>query len=148
MFIDLYLMYMFMNIMPEGVNTISIYLYTQLLSQYVLHILCHSRLGAMLTLKYDHQVIRNDEPWPYLSHLSTDTRDSISWLNSCDKSSYIRCVYSQWHLDLLKCTEPNINNQSITQVSQLYVHISLCLKVIRSWLNLHTSRSYDLFGWS
>ncbi len=32
----------------------------------------------------------------------------------------------------------NVKNQSLTQVSQLYVHISFCLKVIRSWLNLCT----------
>ncbi len=59
-------------------------------------------------------------------------------LCSCDKSSYIRSVYSQYHVDLLKCIEQNVNNQSLTQVSQLYVHVSFCLKVIKSWLNLPT----------
>ncbi len=64
------------------------------------------------------------------------TRDSISWLYSCDKSSYIRFVYSQYHADQLKCTEQNVYNQSLTQILQLYVHIFFCLKVIRSWHNL------------
>ncbi len=54
------------------------------------------------------------------------------WLYSCDKSSYIRSVYSQCHLVLLKCTEQNGNNQTLTQISQLYVHIFICLTVIRS----------------
>ncbi len=66
------------------------------------------------------------------------TRDSISWLYSKVKPSYIRSVYSQYYVDLFKCIEQNVNNQSLTQVSQLYVHISFCLKVIRSWLNLPT----------
>ncbi len=66
------------------------------------------------------------------------TRVSISWLYPCNKSSYIRFVYSQHHMDWLKCTEQNVNNQNLTQVSQLYVHVSFCLKVIRSWHNLPT----------
>ncbi len=65
------------------------------------------------------------------------TRDWISWLYSCCKSSYISSVCRQCHVDLLKCTEQNVNYQSLTQVSQLYVHFSFCLlKVIRSWLNV------------
>ncbi len=36
------------------------------------------------------------------------------------------------------CTEQNINNQSLTQVSELYVHISFCFKVFRSLQNLLT----------
>ncbi len=40
------------------------------------------------------------------------SRYSISSFYSCDKSSYIRSVYSQCHVDLSKCTEQNINNQS------------------------------------
>ncbi len=40
----------------------------------------------------------------------------------------------------VECTEQNVNNQSLTQVSQLYVHISFCLKVMKSWLNLLTDR--------
>ncbi len=63
---------------------------------------------------------------------------TISWLDPCNKSSYIRFVYSQYHVDWLKCTEQNVNNQNLTQVSQLYVHVSFCLTVIRSWLNLPT----------
>ncbi len=59
-------------------------------------------------------------------------RDSIRWFYSCNKSSHIRSVYSQCHVDILKCTEQNV------KVSQLYVHVSFCLKVIRSWLNLPT----------
>ncbi len=55
-----------------------------------------------------------------------------------DKSSYIRYVYSQCHVDLLKCTEQNVNNQSLPQVSQFYVYVSFCLRVIRSSLNLPT----------
>ncbi len=41
-------------------------------------------------------------------------------------------------MDWLKCTEQNVNNQNLTQVSQLYIHVSFCLKVIRSWHNLPT----------
>ncbi len=54
------------------------------------------------------------------------------------KSSDIRSLYSQCNVDLLKCSEQNVNNESFAQVSQLYVHISCCLEVIRSWLNLLT----------
>ncbi len=66
------------------------------------------------------------------------SRLSINWLYLCNKSSYIRFVYSQYHVDWLKCTEQNVNNQNLKQVSQLYVHVSFCLKVIRSWHNLPT----------
>ncbi len=38
-------------------------------------------------------------------------------------------------MDLLQCTEHNVNNRSIIQVSQFYVHVSFCLKVIESCLN-------------
>ncbi len=62
------------------------------------------------------------------------SRDSISWLF---KFSYIKSVYSQCHVDL-KCTKQNVNNRNLTQVSQLYVHVSFGLKVIRTWLNLPT----------
>ncbi len=41
-------------------------------------------------------------------------------------------------MDLLKCTVQNVNNQSLKQVSQLYVHVSFCLKVIKSRINLFT----------
>ncbi len=37
-------------------------------------------------------------------------------------------------MDSLKCIEQNVNSQ----VSQLYLHVSVCLKGIRSWLNLPT----------
>ncbi len=57
-----------------------------------------------------------------------NSRDSISWLYSCDKSSYIRSVHST------ECPEQNVNNQSLAQVSHLYV--SFVSKVIRSWLRL------------
>ncbi len=43
----------------------------------------------------------------YISNNPLGTRDSISWFYSCDKSSYIKYVYSQCHVDLLKCTEQN-----------------------------------------
>ncbi len=46
--------------------------------------------------------------------------------------NYIMSVYSQCHVVLLKYTEQNVNNQTLTQVSQIYVHIFFCLKVIRS----------------
>ncbi len=61
-----------------------------------------------------------------ISQVYSGSRDSIRWLYSCDKSSYIRSVYSQCHVDLYwaKC--------------KLYVHVIFCLKVIRSWLNLPT----------
>ncbi len=62
----------------------------------------------------------------------------IRWLNSCNKSSSSRSVYSQCHVVLLKCTEQNVNNQTLTRISQLYVHIFFCLKVVRSWLNMPT----------
>ncbi len=68
----------------------------------------------------------------------TPARVSINWFFSCDKSSYIRFVYSQYHMDLLKCTQQNVNNQTLKQFSQLYVHVSFCVKVIRSRLNLPT----------
>ncbi len=64
--------------------------------------------------------------WP-LTRLTAHSRDSISWLHSCDKSSYINCVYSQCHVDSLACTVQNVNNQTLTQVSQLYVHLAFCL---------------------
>ncbi len=60
------------------------------------------------------------------------TRDSIRWLYSCDNSSHMRSVYSQCHVILLKCTEQNVNNQTLIQVSQLYFQVFFCLKVIRS----------------
>ncbi len=50
--------------------------------------------------------------------LDATTWDSISWLYSCDKSTYIRSVYNQCHVDLLKCTDQNINNETLTQVSE------------------------------
>ncbi len=71
-----------------------------------------------------------------LVSLAVISKIAISWLYSCDKSSYIRSVYSQCPVDSLKCTEQNVNNQTLIQVSQLYVHVFFCLKVIRSWLNL------------
>ncbi len=40
--------------------------------------------------------------------------------------------------DLLKCYDQNANKQSITQVSHFYVHVSCCLNVISSSLNLLT----------
>ncbi len=79
------------------------------------------------------------------------SRVSISWLYPCNKSSYIRFFYSQYHVDWFKCTEQNVNNHNLTQVSQLYVHVSFCLKVNRSWHNLPTgwwSWSCDLHAWS
>ncbi len=46
--------------------------------------------------------------------------------NHCQAITH--CIYTNY----------NVNNQTLTQVSQLYVHVSFCLKVIRSWLNLST----------
>ncbi len=62
----------------------------------------------------------------------TITRDSISRFYSCDTSSYIMFVYCQCHVDSLKCTEQNVNNQTLTQVSHYYVHVSFCLEVFRA----------------
>ncbi len=67
---------------------------------------------------------------------TTSSKDSISWLYSCDKSSYIRSVYSQCHVDSLKYTDQNVNNKNVTQVSKLYVHVSFCLNGIRSCLKM------------
>ncbi len=81
---------------------------------------------------------------------SQQSRHSIRWLWSCDKSSYIRSVYIEGHVDWLKCSQQNVNKQSLTQISQLYIHVYLCLKVIRSWLNLPTGWCtwwWDLHGW-
>ncbi len=61
----------------------------------------------------------------------------LTGLYSCDKSYYMRSVYSQCYVELLKCTEQN--NQNLTQVSQLYVHISYWLEIIRSWLHMSTA---------
>ncbi len=49
---------------------------------------------------------------------------------------YIRSVYSQYHVDLFKCIEQNVNNQSLTTLCSCF-HF-FCLKVIRSWINRHT----------
>ncbi len=92
--------------------------------------------------KYKYQLTLNDtligfrHTCIWKAVLVTWSKALIRWLYSYDTSSYIRSVYSQCHVDSLKCTEQNVNNQTLTQVSQLYVHISFCLKVIRSWLNL------------
>ncbi len=77
-------------------------------------------------------------PYDDLIWSSYVARDSITWLCSCDKSSYIMSVYSPFHVVLLKSIEPNVHNQTLTQVSHCYVHVSACLKVIRPWLNLPT----------
>ncbi len=78
-------------------------------------------------------------PHSLYTSLSCGTRswDSTRWLYSCDKISYTRSDYSQCDVDLitvnvdsLKCAEQNI--------SQLYIHVSFCFKVIRLWLNLPT----------
>ncbi len=60
-------------------------------------------------------------------------RESIRWFYSCDKSSYIRSVYSQCHVDSLKCIEQNVNDRSLRT---LYLCVFFGLKVIRSWLNM------------
>ncbi len=59
----------------------------------------------------------------------------------CETYSYIKSVNSQNHVHLLKCTEQNVNNQSLTQVSLLYVHVSCC-KTAHWW-----SWPCDLHGW-
>ncbi len=40
----------------------------------------------------------------------------------------IRSVYSQCHVDSLVYIEENVNSQTLTQVSQLYVHVSFYLR--------------------
>ncbi len=62
--------------------------------------------------------------------LSLHTQGFQSADYPCNKPSSIRFVYIQYHTDNLKCTEQNVNNQTLTQVSQLYVHVSFCLKLI------------------
>ncbi len=47
-------------------------------------------------------------------------------------------VYSQYHVVLLKGTEQNVINRTLTEVSELYVHVFICLKVIRSWQTMPT----------
>ncbi len=42
------------------------------------------------------------------------TMESIRWLYSRNKSSHISSIYSQCHVILLKFTEQNVNNQSLT----------------------------------
>ncbi len=49
--------------------------------------------------------------------------DSIHAINLLTSDLFSLC-----HVDLLKCTEQNVNNQSLIQVLQLYVHISFVLK--------------------
>ncbi len=79
------------------------------------------------------------------------SRVSISWLYLCNKSSYIRSVYSQCHVDSLKCTEQNVNNQTPTQVAQCYVHVSFCLKLRKFQVMTKSthwwSLSFKLHGW-
>ncbi len=52
-------------------------------------------------------------------------------LNSFTSGGDIRYVYTQCHVHSLGCSEQNVNNQTLTQVQQLDVHISFCLKIIR-----------------
>ncbi len=47
------------------------------------------------------------------------SKDSISRLNSCNKSSQFRFVYSQCHGNVLKCVEQNVNSQSHTSCTTL-----------------------------
>ncbi len=105
---------------------------------------CHKCHRELITNGFEHMSISMDVTLYCMGvtikiWLALDTpsaKVSISWLYPCNKSSYIRFVYSQYHVDWLKCTDKNVNNQNLTQVSQLYVHVSFCLKVIRSWHNL------------
>ncbi len=60
------------------------------------------------------------DPACHGTYLTVISQVSISWLDSCDKSSYIRSVYSQCHVDSLKYSGQNVNNQTLAQVSQLY----------------------------
>ncbi len=78
---------------------------------------------------------------------SRESSDSTSSLHSCDKSSYISSVYSQYYEDSLAYTSAQCK-QTLMQVSPLYVHVSFCLKVIRSWMHLPNwwSWSCDLHG--
>ncbi len=52
-------------------------------------------------------------------------KDSISWLYSCDKSSYIRFVYNQYHVYLLKCTDQNVNYQSLFLMTKMLIKCML-----------------------
>ncbi len=45
---------------------------------------------------------------------------------------FLHQVCLQCHADLLKCTEQNVKDHSLIKVSQFYVHISFCRKIIRS----------------
>ncbi len=65
--------------------------------------------------------------------MAIQSADFIHAINLFISGEDTRSVYSQYHV---KCTEQNVNNQTQTQVLQLYVHISFCLKVIRPCLNL------------
>ncbi len=47
--------------------------------------------------------------WQLLKTQGIQSADFIHAIN--------RSVYSQYHVDLLKCIEQNVNNQSLTQVS-------------------------------
>ncbi len=64
------------------------------------------------------------------------------WEGNLEAISYFFVVQVMWfpsmRVVLLKGTEQNINNQTLTKVSQRYVHVFFCLKVIRSWLNMPT----------
>ncbi len=39
---------------------------------------------------------------------------SAGSIHAINLNSYIRSVYSQCHVDSLKCTEQNVNNQTLT----------------------------------
>ncbi len=72
----------------------------------------------MLTLEFDYKIHAGIRGFLTLESLTL-----IKGLS--DKSSYIRSVYSQWHVDVLTCTEQNVNNQTLTQ---LYIHFSFVLR--------------------
>ncbi len=61
--------------------------------------------------------------WPI--HDTCYSKDCIKWFYAYDKS-----IYRQCNVVLLKCIVQNVNNQTLTQVSQMYVHVFFCLKVM------------------
>ncbi len=62
--------------------------------------------------------------------------DSIHVINHLTSGLFtVNAMWTYWNV-----LNKNVNNQSLTQVSQLYIHVSFChlhlKKVNRSWLNL------------
>ncbi len=69
--------------------------------------------------------------------------DSIHVINLLTSGLF---TYSQCHVDSLACAVQNVNNQTLTQVSQLYVHVPFCLKGNQTMTKSAHSRSCNLHG--